>query len=153
MKTVSIEISEETIELEKARTSELMKQEDFMWCVNAVFSFKGTALVIEASLFGFLFKLLESLRGALSDGQEVLLNDEYGAYQITLRIDQRNIYLIDSFENGSVVLPLDKIGNVVVDEFSRSCGELEMKIPSLLKNHDYVLLKSTLERELKGLVV
>ena len=142
---LKIEIPEETIEIENNRPPEKMQHDDFLWCVNVVFSFMDNALVIEASIFGFLHKMLGALNQVVSERHGVVLNDEYGAYQIHLSLSQGQVQMDDSFGNGSVVLPLDQLLDAVKVESSRTFEELEAKIPSLVKNQEYIILKSEIE--------
>ena len=137
MKIVEIEIPEETVNLEKSRPPEAMRYDDFVWCVGVVFSFTARALVVDASLFGFMKKLFGALRDIQKTGQPVLLNDM--------------IHLHDTFGNGSASIRLDPLLKETYAEFIRATEELETKIPSFLGNEDYNKIKTEIERNIQAL--
>jgi hypothetical protein len=151
MKIVEIEIPEETVNLEKSRPPEAMRYDDFVWCVGVVFSFTARALVVDASLFGFMKKLFGALRDIQKTGQPVLLNDENGAYQISLSQEGDMIHLHDTFGNGSASIRLDPLLKETYAEFIRATEELETKIPSFLGNEDYNKIKTEIERNIQAL--
>lgn len=151
MKIVEIEIPEETVNLEKGRPPEAMRYDDFIWCIGVVFSFLARSLVIDASLFGFMKKLLEAMKDVRNTGQSVLLNDENGAYQINLSQEGERICLHDTFGNGSVSIPFEQLLEGTNAEFLRATKELEDKIPPFLGNWNYRKVKNEIEESIQAL--
>lgn len=151
MNMIKIEISEESFALEERRPPEKMDYDDFLWCVGVTFSFMTNTLVIEASLFGFMRKVIEGIKSALAAGRSVLLNDENGGYQINLSLEGNQVFLHDAFGNGSASLPIDKMLSELNLSFSKATAELESRIPLLLQNGDYTKLKSELEKSMQNL--
>lgn len=143
MEILRIDMPDETIAIESSRPPEKMSHDDFMWCFAAVFSFTSESFVIEASLFGFLKKLLDTLKRG---DQVALLNDENGAYQLTLTLIGDNISLEDSFGGGAALFPLRRFLNEINIEFLRVTEELEDKLNQLSKNREYIQIRNEIER-------
>lgn len=148
MKLIDIQIPADTITIEKERPPEKMSYDDFFWCINVVFSFLGTSLVIEAPFLGFVRKLLHAMHETTTTGSPVQLNDEYGAYQLTIVRNATHIIISDAFSGSCAQLPVAAFTQEIRQEINRTSAELEGTLPSLLNNESYCVLKKEVNKTL-----
>lgn len=148
MKIVDIRIPPETIEIESGRPTGEMNYDDFLWCLGAEFSFLESSLLIEAPLFGFVRRFIAAAAEAENGRGAVVLNDEYGSYQLTFNAQSEGLSVSDAFGGGAFLAPQDELRSALQIELSNVTESLEAVLPELLDNLFYRQLKEEIGREL-----